>query len=59
MHFMCHKCVFWTKVGKMKLTFKEGGSRLFEYFIKNCPMVSTFDITRYGPSVHRITTKKS
>ena len=33
-HFMCHKCVFWTKVGQMNLTFKVGGSRLFEYFIK-------------------------
>ena len=33
-HFMCHKCVFWTKVGQMNLTFKVGGSRLFIYFIK-------------------------
>ena len=33
-HFLCHKCVFWTKVGQMNLTFKVGGSRLFEYFIK-------------------------
>ena len=33
-HFICHKCVFWTKVGQMNLTFKVGGSRLFEYFIK-------------------------
>ena len=49
---MCHKCVFWTKVGQMNLTFKVGGSRLFEYFIKTALRY----ITRYGPSVHRITT---
>ena len=33
-HFMCHICGFWTKFGQMNLTFKVGGSRLFEYFIK-------------------------
>ena len=33
-HFMCHKCVCWTKVGQLNLTFKVGGSSLFEYFIK-------------------------
>ena len=41
----------------MTLTFRIGRSRSFERFITNCPNVSYFDITRFGPSVHRITTK--
>ena len=54
---ICHQCVFWTKFSQMTWTSKVGRSRLFEYFIKICLKVSTFDINRHGPSVHRITTK--
>ena len=50
-------CVFWTHFGQMTLTFRVGRSRSFERFIINWPKVSYFDITRFGPSVHRITTK--
>ena len=38
----------------MTLTFRVGRSRFFERFITNCPKVSYFDMTRFGPSVHRI-----
>ena len=50
-------CVFWTNFGQMTLTFQVGRSRSFERFITNCPKVYYFDITRFGPSIHRITTK--
>ena len=49
--------VFWKNFGQMTLTFRAGTSRSFERFITNCPKVSYFDATRFGPSVHRKTTK--
>ena len=53
-HFFC---IFWTNFGQMTLTFRVGRSRSFEHLITNCPKVCYFDITRFGPSVHIITTK--
>ena len=43
----------------MTLTFPVGRSRSFENCIKSCGVVSTFDITRFGTSFHRKTTKNS
>ena len=43
----------------MTLTFRVGRSRSFENCIKSCGEVSTFDITRFGTSFHRKTTKNS
>ena len=40
----------------MTLTFRVGRSRLFDIFIKICSKVSSFDMTRIGPYIHRITT---
>ena len=41
----------------MTLTFRVGRSSSFENCIKCCGKVSSFDITRFGTSVHRKTTK--
>ena len=43
----------------MTLTFRVGRSRSFENCINSCGEVSTFDITRFGTSFHRNTTKNS
>ena len=43
----------------MTLTFRVGRSRSFENCIKSCGEASTFDITRFGTSFHRKTTKNS
>ena len=40
----------------MTLIFRVRRSISFECFIENCCILSIFDITRFGPSVHRITT---
>ena len=49
--------IFWTNFGQTTLTFRVERSRSFEHLITNGPKVSYFNITRFGPSVHRITTK--
>ena len=43
----------------MTLTFRVGRSRSFENFIKSCGEASTVDITKFGTSFHRKTTKNS
>ena len=43
----------------MTLTFRIGRSRSFENCIKSCDAASTFDISRFGTSFHRKTTKNS
>ena len=43
----------------MTLTFRVGRLRLFENCLKSCGDASTFDITRFGTSFHRKTTKTS
>ena len=43
----------------MTLTFRVGRSRSFENCIKSCDEVSSFDITRFGTSFYRKTTKNS
>ena len=50
---------FWTNFGQMTLTFRVGRSRSFENCFKSCGEASTFDITRFGTSFHRKTTKTS
>ena len=43
----------------MTLTFRVGTSRSFKNCIISCGEVSTFDMTRFGTSFHRKTTKNS
>ena len=43
----------------MTLTFRVGRSRSFDNCIKSCGDASTYDITRFGTSFHRQTTKNS
>ena len=43
----------------MTLTFQVGRSRSFENCFKRCGEASTFDITGFGTSFHRKTTKAS
>ena len=41
------------------MTIRVGRSRSFKNCIKNCGEASSFDITRFGTSFHRKTTKNS